>query len=90
MGVLNRPDLFEYFAELFRGGLEKEFSSVWDELAGEAVGIHSVDRRIIFPLTRRQKHIYKSFDIPSPVQEIIMSGNASCTISNIMQYTLRY
>ncbi len=40
-GVLKRTYVLNYFAELFRGGLEKEYSHVWDCLASEAVDIYA-------------------------------------------------
>jgi len=40
-GVLARIDVIAYFAELFRGKLEHEYSHVWDVLASEAVDLHA-------------------------------------------------
>ena len=39
--VLSRGTVIEYFAELFRGKLEKEHSHLWDALAAEAVDLHA-------------------------------------------------
>jgi hypothetical protein len=41
MGMLPRSDVIAYFAELFRGKLEKEYSHVWDVLASEAVDLYA-------------------------------------------------
>ena len=40
-GNLARSDVVDYFAELFRGRLEKEHSHVWDVLASEAVDLYA-------------------------------------------------
>jgi hypothetical protein len=40
-GVIPRPDVIAYFAELFRGKLEKEYSHIWDVLASEAVDLYA-------------------------------------------------
>lgn len=40
-GVLARNDVIAYFTDLFRGGIEKEYSHVWDSLASEAVDLYA-------------------------------------------------
>jgi hypothetical protein len=41
MGALARADVIDYFRELFRSRLEREYSHVWDVLASEAVNLHA-------------------------------------------------
>jgi hypothetical protein len=41
MGMRPRSDVIAYFAELFRGKLEKEYSHVWDVLVSEAVDLYA-------------------------------------------------
>ncbi len=40
-GILERTEVIAYFAELFRGKLEEEYSYIWDSLASEAVNLHA-------------------------------------------------
>ncbi len=40
-GVLARGDVIDYFADLFRGTLEREYSHVWDVLAADAVDLYA-------------------------------------------------
>jgi hypothetical protein len=40
-GVIPRSDVIAYFAELFHGKLEKEYSHIWDVLASEAVDLYA-------------------------------------------------
>lgn len=40
-GILERTEVIAYFAELFRGKLEEEYSYIWDSLASEAVDLHA-------------------------------------------------
>jgi hypothetical protein len=40
-GALARADVISYFAELFRGKIEKEYSHVWDVLASESVDLYA-------------------------------------------------
>ena len=40
-GVIERDEVIAYFTELFRTGLEREPSHVWDELASEAVDLYA-------------------------------------------------
>jgi len=42
-GVLSRSEVTDYYIRLFRGGLEKDYSFIWDELANEAVDLHAVE-----------------------------------------------
>lgn len=40
-GILARADVITYFADLFRGTLEQEYSHVWDVLASDAVDLYA-------------------------------------------------
>ena len=40
-GIIERGEVIAYFSELFRTGLEREPSHVWDELASEAVDLYA-------------------------------------------------
>lgn len=40
-GILERAEVIAYFAELFRGKLEEEYSYIWDSLASETVDLHA-------------------------------------------------
>ncbi|MEI8121150.1 MAG: DUF1186 domain-containing protein [bacterium] len=40
-GMIPRSDVIAYFAELFHGKLEKEYSHIWDVLASEAVDLYA-------------------------------------------------
>jgi hypothetical protein len=72
-GILARSDVIEYFGELFRGKLEKEYSHVWDALASEAVDLYAesladdihqaYEERLLCPGYMRPEEVEKVFTL---------------------------
>ena len=78
--VLSRTEVIAYFGELFRGGLEKKASQIWNALASEAVDLHAnslaneirtaYEEGLVWPGYMSHREVERTFAMP---EETVLS-----------------